>query len=395
MPWKECDKVSERLKFIGRLLNGEKMTDVCLELGISRVTGYKIWNRYKEEGIKAMNDRSSRPWRLANQTPASIEKSIIEIKRKYPTWGAPKILAILGKQDKGIKLPARSTVHAILDRHGLVKRRRKNRLYRSQGTSLITVDSPNQLWCADFKGHFKMGNSDYCYPLTITDQFSRYLISCEGLESAKEKSAVETFKRVFSEYGMPGVIRTDNGVPFAARSLFGLSKLSILWLRLGINIERIEPGHPEQNGRHERMHKTLKEEVTRPPGRNLLQQQEMMDHFREIFNNERPHEALQMKCPNDVYQPSQRPYPKILEEYNYSKFDFTKRVSKCGAIKLQGGKKIFISEVFGGQDVGIREIEDGIWSVAFMDFELGYFSADSTLFNPGINPFLPIINQNV
>ncbi|MNL09014.1 Integrase core domain protein [compost metagenome] len=395
MPWKECDKVSERLKFIGRLLSGEKMTDVCLELGISRVTGYKIWNRYKQEGLKAMNDRSSRPWRLANQTPASIERAIVEIKRKYPTWGAPKILAILEKQDKGVKLPARSTVHAILDRHGLVKRRRKNRLYKSKGTSLITVDSPNQLWCADFKGHFKMGNSNYCYPLTITDQHSRYLISCEALESAKEKNAVETFKRVFEEYGMPNVIRTDNGVPFAARSLFGLSKLSILWLRLGIDIERIEPGHPEQNGRHERMHKTLKEEVTRPPGRNLLQQQEMLDHFRIVFNNERPHEALQMKCPAEVYQPSSKAYPKILEEYNYSKFDFTKRVTKCGTIKLQGGRKIFISEIFGGQDVGIREIEDGIWSVTFMDFELGYFSSDSTLFNPGINPFLPIINQNV
>lgn len=395
MPWKECDKVSERLKFIGRLLNGEKMTDVCLDLGISRVTGHKIWNRYQEDGLKALNDRSSRPWRLANQTPASVEKAIIELKTKYPTWGAPKILAILAKQGKACKLPARSTVHAILDRHGLVKKRKRNRLYKSTGTSLMTVNAPNQLWCADFKGHFKMGNSKYCYPLTVTDQYSRYLIGCEGLESAKEKGAVEVFKRIFEEYGMPSVIRTDNGVPFAARSLFGLSRLSVLWLRLGIDIERIEPGHPEQNGRHERMHKTLKEEVTRPAGKNLLQQQEMMDHFRTIFNNERPHEALQMKCPNEVYQPAARTYPSILEEYDYSKFDLVRRISKCGAIKLQGGRKVFISDVFGGQEVGLLEVEEGIWSVTFMDFPLGYFSADSNLFNPGTNPFLPIINQNV
>lgn len=395
MPWKECDKVSERLKFISRLLNDEKMTDLCREFGISRVTGYKIWKRYEEDGMNAMNDRSHRPWRLAHQTPVSIEKAILEIKSKYPTWGAPKILSILERKCNGEKLPARSTVHAILDRHGLVKKRKRRRLYKSEGTGLLNVNAPNELWCADFKGQFKMGNQKYCYPLTITDQHSRYLLGCEAFENAKEKGAIECFKRVFQEYGLPDAIRTDNGVPFAARSLFGLSKLSVMWLRLGIEIERIKPGHPEQNGRHERMHKTLKQEVTKPAGANLLQQQEMLDHFVVVFNNERPHEALGMDRPRDIYKPSKKEYPRILDEYDYSTYDSTRRVSMCGTIKLKGGHKIFISDVFGGQEVGIKEVDDGIWSVTFMDYELGYFGIEANRFNPGPNPFLRIINQKV
>lgn len=390
MPWKECDKVSERMKFISRLLGGEKMTDLCLEFGISRVTGHKILQRYKLDGINALNDRSKRPWRLANQTPASVENLILELKGKYPTWGAPKILAKLEKTKPTAKLPARSTVHAILDRHGLVKKRNRRIRYKSRGTNLIDVSENNQLWCADFKGHFKMGNGKYCYPLTITDQYSRYVLNCEAFENNREKESIESFKRVFSEYGLPNAIRTDNGAPFAARSLFNLSKLSVFWLRLGIDLERIEPGHPEQNGRHERMHRTLKQEVTKPAGANLLQQQELLDSFKEVFNNERPHEALGMKCPKEVYEQSSKKYPRILEEYDYSAHDFTRRVSVCGAIKLKGGRKIFISDVFGGQEVGVKEVEDGIWQVSFMDYELGYYGSENNLFNPGPNPFLEI-----
>jgi transposase InsO family protein len=393
MPWKERDKVSERMEFIGRLLKKEKMTDLCREYGISRVTGHKIWKRYLDEGLSALNDRSHRPWRLARQTPAKIENEILEIKKKYPTWGAPKILAtLIRKHGSGTELPVRSTVHAILDRHGLVKKRRRNVLYKATGTGLLEANAPNELWCADFKGQFRMGNTKYCYPLTITDQHSRYLLSCEGFESTREKEAIESFKRVFKEYGMPDAIRTDNGVPFAARSLFGLSKLSVLWLRLGIDIERINPGHPEQNGRHERMHRTLKQEVTKPPGKNLLHQQEMLDHFMTVFNNERPHEALKMNRPKDAYKPSNKPYPRVIEEYDYSKYDLTKRVSKCGRIKLSSTHRIFISDVFGGQEVGIKEVDDGIWSVAFMGFELGYYGKEPNRFNPGPNPFLRIIN---
>lgn len=390
MPWKECDKMSERLKFVGRLLNGEKMTDLCLEFGISRVTGHKIWKRYELEGLKGMNDRSKRPWRIANQTPSSIERLILETKKKYPTWGAPKILSYLERKQSGLQLPVRSTVHAILDRHGLVKHRVREKNYPSMVTRLTNVQSANELWCADFKGQFKMGNSQYCYPLTITDQHSRYLIGCEALESAKENDAIRIFKRIFEEYGLPTAIRTDNGSPFSARSLFGLSRLSILWLRLGIDIERIQPGHPEQNGRHERMHRTLKDATTKPPGKGMLQQQEMFDDFVRVYNEERPHEALGMKCPSDIYQRSRRTYPDIYEDFDYSSYKKTKRVSECGTIKPLADKKVFISEVFAGQEVGLEEVEDGVWSVTFMNYKLGYFSHENYRFNPALNPFLKI-----
>jgi transposase InsO family protein len=396
VPWKECDKMSERIKFVGRLLNGEKMTDLCLEFGISRVTGYKMWNRYEAEGVKAIQDRSCRPWRLGNQTPPSVERAILEVKRKYPTWGAPKILALMQRKHPSTKLPVKSTVHAILDRHGFVKRRRRNGCYKAEGSVLKSAQGPNDLWCADFKGQFRMGNQQYCYPLTVTDQYSRYLIGCEALESTKEVSAIENFKRLFRDYGLPRTIRTDNGLPFAARSIFGLSKLSVLWLRLGIEIERIRPGHPEQNGQHERMHRTLKETVTKPAGKNLLQQQEIMDSFLKVFNEERPHEALQMKCPADVYHSSDRVYPEILDEFNYTGSDLIRRISGCGTISISRGgssRKIFISEVFANQEVGIKKIEEGVWSVRFMDFNLGYFSDDSHLFSPGPNPFIKIVNQ--
>lgn len=368
------------------------MTDLCQEFGISRVTGYKILNRYEQEGLLALNDRSKRPWRLAHQTPASVEKMIIEMKKKYPTWGAPKILSKLEKENLVQKLPARSTVHAILDRHGLVKKKKRNtrEKYIAKGTYLSEAKACNDIWCADFKGQFKMQNQQYCYPLTVSDQYSRYLIGCEAFERIKEKESIEYFRRIFLEHGMPSIIRTDNGVPFAARSLFGLSKLSVFWLRLGIEIERIKPGHPEQNGRHERMHRTLKLEVTKPSGKNLLQQQELLDQFVTVYNNERPHEALNMQCPADVYTPAVKTYPSILEEYDYSKCDFTRRVSMCGAIRLKGGRKIFISDVFGGQEVGINEVEEGVWSVSFMQYDLGYFGIEPHRFNPGPNPFLKI-----
>lgn len=388
MPWKECDKVSERMNFICRLKNGEKMTDLCREFGISRVTGHKIYSRYKEEGLRSLNDRSKRPWRLARLTPPKIETAILELKSHHPTWGAPKIWAYLERRRKDLKIPARSTVHAILDRHGLVKKRSARRKYRAEGNDhLVQAERPNELWCADFKGQFRMGNQKYCYPLTVTDQYSRYILACDALESVREVGAIECFKRIFNEHGMPDAIRTDNGAPFSTRTLFGLSKLSVLWLRLGISLERIEPGHPEQNGRHERMHRTLKQTVTKPPGANLLQQQEMLDGFVSVFNDERPHEAIEMKCPADLYVPSKKKYPKVLEDYDYQSCDFTRRVQKSGAIRFNGGRRVFITDVLSEQQVGITEVEDGIWSINFMDYELGYFSQEDQRFNPAKNPF--------
>ena len=386
MPWKECKSMDERLKFVARLLDGEKMTTVCREFGISRVTGYKIFNRYKNTGLEGLQDRSRRPYRHGNKLPFQVERTILQLKREYPTWGAPKIREKLIREYPMIKPPAKSTVHAVLDRHGLVKRKKRRR-YKAEGTPLSDGQLPNDLWCADYKGEFILGNKKYCYPLTITDYRSRYLLACEGLDSTKSPFAVSVFEQVFKAFGVPGAIRTDNGNPFSSpNALFGLSRLSIWWLRLGIDIERIKPGHPEQNGRHERMHRTLKKEATRPASFNFLQQQSRFDEFIGVYNNERPHQALNGKYPGDVYTPSVRTYrPPDEPEYPYH--DRTVRVTTCGRICI-GNRKISLSCVFAGQSLGIREVADNIWLVSFMGYDLGFFDEDVGRVEPAENPFL-------
>jgi putative transposase len=385
MNWKVNNPMDERIKFIARILEGEKMAVLCREFGISRKTGYKIWERYKECGLEGLQDRSRRPYRHANQLPFQIERSILQLKEEYPSWGAPKIREKLLRKYPTIPLPATSTIHAVLDKHGLVKKQ-KSRRYRAQGTALYPATKPNQLWCADYKGEFMLGNKRYCYPLTITDQSSRYLLACESLESTKHCFAFATFERVFKEFGLPDSIRTDNGIPFSSpNALFGLSKLSVWWLRLGISIERIKPGCPQQNGRHERMHLTLKKEATKPPAFNFLQQQEKFEKFIDIFNNERPHQAIGMKYPAELYAPSARIY-KGLPDIEYPFHDKTITVTNCGRICLKN-KIISLSAVFAGQTVGITETEDGIWLVSFMQFDLGYFDEDSCRVEPLDNPF--------
>ena len=387
MPWKECKPMDERLRFIARLLEGEKMAPLCREFGISRVTGYKIWERYKDCGLDGLNDRSRRPYRQANKLPFQIERCILGLKREHDSWGAPKIRDKLIREFPMIKPPAISTVHAVLDRHGLVKRRKRRR-YKAEGTLLNAAAEPNGLWCADYKGEFKLGNKQYCYPLTITDYRSRYLLACEGMASTKADFAFAIFERAFKEFGLPRAIRTDNGVPFASpNALFGLSKLSVWWLRLGINIERIKPGHPQQNGRHERMHLTLKKEATKPASFNFLQQQERFDDFVEVYNNERPHQALNGAYPGDLYTPSARVYAPPTEP-DYPFHDKTVRVTRCGRICI-GKRKINLSQVFAGQTLGLKEVDDQIWLVTFMTYDLGFFDREEDRVEPGPNPFTP------
>lgn len=387
MPWKECKPMDERLRFVARLLEGEKMAPLCRQFGISRVTGYKIFNRYKECGLDALNDRSRRPYRHANKLPFQVERTLLAIKREHPSWGAPKIRDKVIRQWPMIKPPAASTIHAVLDRHGLV-RRRKRRRHKAQGTELRAAYSPNGLWCADFKGEFMLGNKQYCYPLTITDYRSRYLLACEGLASVRAEFAFAVFERVFKEFGLPAAIRTDNGTPFASgNALFGLSKLAVWWLRLGIQLQRIKPGNPQQNGRHERMHLTLKKEATKPASFNFLQQQERFDRFIEVYNQQRPHQALNGAYPGDLYTPSAQPYlPPPEPEYPFH--DRTVRVTRCGRICL-GKRKINLSQVFAGQCVGIREIDEQIWLVSFMHYDLGFFDQDEGRIEPAPNPFAP------
>ncbi len=388
MPWKECNRMDERLKFVARRLDGEKMSTLCREFGISRKTGYKIFNRYKDYGLRGLEDRARSPYRHPNKLPFQIEKAILSIKRDHMSWGAPKIREKLIKLYPVIKPPAVSTIHAVLDRHGLVKRRKRRR-YKAQGTELSEAKTPNALWCADYKGQFLLGNRQYCYPLTLTDYRSRYLLACESLQSTKETGAFPVFERVFKEYGLPAAIRTDNGVPFASpHALFGLSRLSVWWLRLGIHIERIKPGHPHQNGRHERMHLTLKKEATKPPGYNFLQQQERFDTFIGVYNHDRPHQALGGRYPAEVYTPSARQFlPPDVPQYPFH--DRTIKVTQCGRICI-GRRKINFSTVFAGQTVGIREVADQIWLVSFMHYDLGFFDQDENRVEPvGHNPFAP------
>ena len=388
MPWKECQVMDERLRFVARRLEGESMTSLCEEFGISRKTGYKIFARYQHVGVKGLVDRSRRPNRHANQLPVVIEKAIVGLKREFPSWGAPKIRERLKQRWPELHRPAISTVHATLDRHGLVRRRSTRRRPRLTGTTLSQPIAPNRLWCADYKGEFLLTNQRYCYPLTITDFASRFLIACEALSTTKERYAFTVFERAFQEFGLPEAIRTDNGVPFAsAHALYGLSKLAVWWLRLGIQIERIAPGHPQQNGRHERMHLTLKTEATRPPGANVLQQQQRFDTFIHQYNHERPHQALDMATPASRYTASPRLY-QGLEELEYPAHDWSAVVTRCGRICYQA-RKINLSQVFAGQKVGVKQTDDHIWLVTFMDYDLGYFDDETCRLEPIDNPFGP------
>jgi len=385
MPWKECHTMDERLRFVARLLEGEKMAPLCAEFGISRKTGYKIFDRYKATGTEAFSDRSRRPYRQANRLPMPVEATIVRLKRAYPEWGAPKIREKLSQQIVVTHLPAVSTVHAVLDRYGLVQRRRRRRS-RAAGTPLSQPTAANALWCADYKGEFMLGNRRYCYPLTITDFATRYLLACEALSSTRAPLAFTVFERAFKDFGVPEAMRTDNGLPFAApTALYRLSKLAVWWLRLGIRIERIEPGKPQQNGRHERMHLTLKREATKPAGDNLLQQQARFDTFLTRYNEERPHAALAMKTPAELYARSPRVY-RGLPDLTYPFHDVTITVTNCGRICFRG-RKVNLSHALAGQTVGVTQVGERVWLVSFMEYDLGYFDDETIRVEPIDNPF--------
>ncbi len=387
MPWKESSVEETRLRFVARLLEGERMSDLCREFGISRKTGYKIYNRYNEQGLEALSDRSRRPVRYANQLPEPVARLIVETKREKPHWGARKIRELLIRRLAGdMRIPAKSTVHAVLDRHGLVKRAKQRRRERAKGTSLSAGTAPNDLWCVDFKGEFRLGDKRYCYPLTVTDHASRYVLACEALESVKEIGVIPVFQRLFKERGLPAAIRSDNGVPFASpNGLYNLSRLSVWWLRLGLSIERIRPGNPQQNGRHERMHLTLKKETAKPARANILQQQARFDDFVAEFNTERPHEGLDMKTPAEIYRPSTGQYSG-LPDIDYPFRDRDVLVTACGRLCMHR-KKINISRALAGQRLGVKEVDDGVWLASFMQYDLGYIDLEQRTLQTIDNPF--------
>jgi transposase InsO family protein len=341
--------------------------------------------RYRECGLEALRDQSRRPRRNANRLPMPVEAQILALKREKPHWGARKLRELLAKRlGPGVPVPVRSTIHAVLDRHGLVEHARARRP-RATGTPLREALAPNDIWCTDFKGEFRLGNRSWCYPLTVTDQLARYLLMVEALEGTHEAPVFTAFCRLFEERGLPLAIRSDNGGPFASRGLYGLSPLSVWWLRLGIRLERIAPGKPQQNGRHERMHLTLKQETCRPAAENALQQQARFDAFQEEFNTERPHEALDMKTPAEVYTPSPRVYSG-LPELEYPLHDRDIVVSSSGVIGLCG-RPVFISSVLAGQRLGLREVEPDVWLVSFMQYDLGYVDLEARTLQTIDNPF--------
>lgn len=388
MPWKESSVMDERTKFISCLLEGESMTQVCREFGISRKTGHKLKKRYEAEGAVGLEDRSRAPYKKARLTSPLVEKAILGLKKKKPHWGAAKIRELFIKKYSGVKVPARSTFHTIFERQGLVKRRKRRTKPKLIGTWLSSPKEPNDLWCADFKGEFLLTGrpKKYCYPLTISDSVSRYLISCEALESVKTSMSFPIFEEAFKEYGLPQAIRTDDGVPFSSScGLFGWSLLSVWWLRLGIKIERIRPGHPEENGRHERIHRTLKMASTKPAACGILQQQERFDDFMSEYNKERPHEALEMKTPAQVYKSSERKY-KGIPDLHYPLHDKEQVITSKGLLLLSGKRNVFVSAVLASQPVGLTEMDDGIWKVTFMEYDLGYFDDESCHFTPLEHP---------
>jgi transposase InsO family protein len=386
MGWQECSVMDEKLKFIARYLEGETITSLCKEFEVSRTTGHGLIKRYREMGSEALVAQNRAPKRYANKLPIQVEALILDLKRKYKNWGAPKIREKIIKAFPHVKPPAKSTVHAVLDRNGLVEKRQGRKRYKNEGTILTHVKEANDLWCADYKGEFMTGDKKYCYPLTITDYSSRYLIHCNALASTQMEFAFESFERAFKEYGLPKAIRTDNGSPFAsAQSFYHLTQLSVWWMRLGIVVERITPGCPQENGRHERMHLTLKQETTRPPRANLIAQQEEFDKFINIYNFERPHEGIENKYPSELYQKSSREY-KTPEPIYYPFHDQTIVVSQCGRVCTKG-LKVSLSKAFAGVEVGIKEMEDGIWVVSFLDYDLGYFDDKSKKVEPITDPF--------
>lgn len=374
--------MNERMKFVSRLLDGETMSEICREFKVSRKTGYKIWNRYQSKGIDGLLDETKRPFSNPNQTSEQIINLILNLKASRPTWGAVKLREYLIRKHANTPFPSRNTFHNILLRNSLVESKRR-RKYKAVGTQLRSVTDPNDLWCADFKGQFRLGNKEYCYPLTITDQKTRYLISCEALESTKENSAFSVFDDAFEKYGLPQAIRTDNGVPFSCpNALLGLSKLSVWWLRLGIDIERIRPGNPQENGRHERMHLTLKKDLLSRPANNFLGQQEIFDNYIEDFNFERPHEAINNESPGKIYKKSKIKYKKNLAEVKYPNCEKVITVFQNGKLNLKPKKSTHICTSLIGQPVGLTEIEEDIWRLQFLDIVLGHYDATEDKFSP-------------
>jgi len=366
MPWKETSVLDDRLTFIAMYLSKElSMADLCRAFGVSRRTGYKFVERYRLYGPEGLYDLSRAPHSHPNAVAEHVQQLTAELRSAHPTWGPRKLRALLLRDQPQFVVPAASTIGDILRHRGLVTpRKRRRRATYTQPAHLTHPNGPNDVWCADFKGHFALSNSKRCHPFTVSDSYSRMLLRCQALDHTDTRTVKPLCVALFREYGLPNVIRTDNGPPFASVGIGGLSELSVLWIKLGIRPERITPGRPQENGRHERMHRTLKLDATTPPQNNLKAQQRVFDRFVDEYNNLRPHEALGDNTPASVYTPSLRDFPLRTPKVEYPHTITTRHVRTNGYIRWKGSM-LFLSEILASETVGLQQLDDRYWSVNF------------------------------
>jgi putative transposase len=379
VPWKELSTVEARNAFIDAYLaSDETMTDLCATHGISRKTGYKWVQRHDEDGRRGLDDRSRAPATSPLATPDKLVELVVNTRKKHPRWGARKLKALLERHHPKLEIPTASTIGAILKRHGLIVAPRRDKKTPSYPSPLADYEHCNKIWCADFKG----GKEKHCCPLTISDGFSRYLLRCEALLRLDVSAVKPIFESAFGQFGLPMMIRTDNGPPFASKAPGGLSELSIWWMKLGIVHERIQPGKPTQNGRHERLHRTLELEARCLPQRTRAAQQRVLDRFRHEYNDVRPHEGLGNSTPADVYERSTRRYPVPLQEPHYSPNYEVRTVRRQGDFKWKG-KNVFVSETLRGEHIGLRwDDERGGWAVEYGRLHLGVVTPNGELRRP-------------
>lgn len=382
MPWKEVRPMDEKVLFLADYLRErQSFTELCNTYGISRKTGYKWVSRYLEEGIEGLHNRSTAPKNHPQQTPFAIRKEIIRLRNKKKIkLGPKKIQTLLLEKHIEDEVPSTTTIYKILRNEGLVRSRKRRSRIPVMQQPFAPVRDPNDVWTADYKGQFLTKDGKWCYPLTVMDHQSRYLFQCAGHERIRSEEAKKEFERLFRRYGLPNRIRTDNGVPFASRSLGGISRLSKWWIRLGIFPERIKPGQPQQNGVHERMHRTLKDAAIQPPGCNLKHQQKLFDQFRHEYNKQRPHEALQQKTPASQYQKSLKEMPMHLPELEYPSHYRVVPVSTGGQMYCFSGI-VYAGHVLEGERVGMEEVQDGVWKVYYGPIYLGRFDQRDTIKN--------------
>jgi len=393
VPWKSASPETEQIQFIQRWeRGGETFLDLCQGFGISRKTGYKRLQRFQAWGLDGLGDLSRAPHRHPNQMDGVVEERLIVARQQHPTWGPKKLVAWLQDREPWVSWPAPSTVGNLLDRAGLVQRRKRRRRTAPWSQPFASAEQANDLWCIDFKGWFRTGNGVRVNPLTVADAASRYLLVCHGLRQPRGSRVRPVLERAFLEYGLPRAIRTDNGSPFASVGLGGLSALAVWWVKLGILPERIEPGHPEQNGRLERLHRTLKAETASPPQSTWQRQERAFQTFRSSYNEERPHEALGQQPPARRYQPSVRPYPKRVDSPEYEAGVTVRRVRTNGEIKWNGGR-VYLSEALCGEPVGLMPQDDRYWTIHFGPLRIGLLDsyANRTLHTPTlVLPMSPV-----